>query len=89
VKVVLSRHVLVEKIPLIKSLGFVISESQIEIIVKKPKWRGVTDSGQPTAMGLINGEHILRAVLKIKNGIITVITVHIARRGRYESTKED
>lgn len=88
-KIVLSSHVINEKIPLIKSLGFTISESKIKQIVRKPKWVGITESNQPTAIGLVSARHILRAVLKNESGIITVITVHIARRGRYESTKEN
>lgn len=88
-KIFLSDHVINEKIPLIRSLGFDISESRIKKIVKKPRWKGITDTNQLTVMGLVDEKHILRAVLKKENGIITVITVHIARRGRYESTTEN
>lgn len=88
-KIVLSGHVLNEKIPLLKSLNWNITHSKIRQTIKKPKWRGTTEEGQPTAMSLMDQKHILRVVYKKENDIITVITIHIARRGRYESTKEN
>lgn len=87
-KIILSRHVLNEKIPLLKSLNWNITKAKIRQTIKKPKWRGITDEGQPTAMSLVDEKHILRVIYK-KSDIIKVLTIHIARRGRYESTKED
>lgn len=37
-------------------------------------------------MDLMDERHILRIVLDKKSDIIKVITFHIARRGKYEST---
>lgn len=88
-KIVFTGHVLREKIPLLKSLNWNITKAKIRQIVRKPKWRGTTKYGQPTAMGLVDKDHILRVVFEKEGGIIRVITIHIARRGRYESTKED
>lgn len=87
-KIVLSRHVLNEKIPLLKSLNWNITQAKIRQTIRNPKWRGVTDKGQPTAMSLVDEEHILRVIYK-KDDIIKVLTIHIARRGRYESTTEN
>lgn len=87
-KIILSQHVIKEKIPLLKSLGWNITQSKIRRTVKNPKWRGTTKYGQPTAMSLVDEKHILRAVYEHReNDIIFVITIHIARRGTYESTK--
>lgn len=88
-RIILSKHVLFEKIPLIKSLGWPITKQKIRQTIRCPKWEGKTDSGQSTAMSLVDDRYILRAVFKEENGIIKVITVHIARRGRYESTTEN
>lgn len=88
-KIVFSEHVLKEKIPLLKSLKWNISQSKIRKTIKNPKWRGITKYGQPTAMSLVDEKHILRVVYERKeNAIIFVITIHIARIGTYESTKE-
>lgn len=87
-KIVFTKHVILEKIPLMRKLGWKISVSKIRETIKDPKWRGVTRFGQPTVMALIDKEHILRVVLEVDGDIIRVITAHIARRGTYESTKE-
>ena len=88
-KIVFTRHVLEKKIPLIRSLGFKITREKIRQTINKPKWEGVTKYGQPTVMSLMDAKHILRVVFEQEGDIIRVITVHIARRGTYESTKED
>lgn len=88
-KIVLSEHVLNEKIPLLKSLGWSITPFKIKQTVRKPKWKGVTRYDQPTAMSLLDDKHILRIIFEKKSGIIFIITIHPARRGTYESTEED
>lgn len=87
VKIVLTKHVLYEKIPLMKSLGWNITQTKIRQTITNPKWIGITRLSQPTAMSLVNEKHILRVVFDRKSDIITVITAHIAKRGTYESTK--
>ena len=87
-KIVLSDNVINEKIPLLKSLGWDITTSKIEKTIQNPNWRGTTKYHQPTVMSLIDKGHILRVVFKYQeDDIIFVITIHIARRGTYESTK--
>lgn len=87
-QIVLSKHVLQDKIPLMESLGWKITPVKIKQVIKNPKWRGKTKLDQETAMGLIDEKHILRVIYDHRNGIILVITVHVARRGTYESTKD-
>lgn len=88
-KIVFTKHVLEDSIPRFKKLGWTITKSKIKQTLKNPKWKGVTKFGQPTVMSLMDEGHILRVVFEIEDGIIRVITAHIARRGTYESTKED
>lgn len=88
-KVVYTEHVLGEKIPKEKALGWNITKLKIRNTIKNPKWKGVTRFGQPTAMSLLDDKHILRVIFEKEGDIIRVITIHIARRGTYESTKED
>lgn len=84
-KVVYTKHAL-EKFEVLKKEGWNITKSKIRQIIKNPKWKGSTRYDQKTALGLIDEKHILRIVLDRKDGIIKVITFHIGRRGKYEST---
>ena len=85
-KVIFTKHVLKDKLPAIKRFGWEITRKKIKIAVRHPRWRGVTKRGQETAMSLVDKEHILRVVFRREGDIITIITVHIARRGKYGST---
>ena len=85
-KIIYTKHALKDKIPALKRLGWNISKNKIEITVINPKWKGTSKHGQETAMSLVNKRHILRVVFRREDDIITVITLHIARRGKYEST---
>ena len=89
VKIVFSWHVLNDTIPKFKLLGWNITKAKIRQTIKRPKWTGITKYGQPAAMSLMDERYILRVVFKREGDIITVITVYIARRGKYESTKND
>lgn len=89
VKIILTRHVIEDKIPKIKSLGWIVTKSKIRRTIKNPKWKGTAYVNQETAMSLLDDNHILRVIFKREGDIITVITIHPARRGSYESTKED
>lgn len=84
-----TKHVLEDSIPRFGKLGWVITKSKIKQTLKDPKWKGFTRFGQPTAMSLMDEGHILRVVFEVEDDIIRVITAHIARRGTYESTKEN
>ncbi len=88
-KIVISNHVINDKIPRIKAWGWNITQAKIRQTIKQPKWRGISRFGQPTAMSLLDEGHILRVIFEKKGGIITIITIHPARIGTYESTKED
>lgn len=88
-QIVFTWHVLNETIPKFKLLGWNITKTKIRQTIKNPKWIGATKYGQPAVMSLMDDGHILRVVFEREGGIIRVITVYVARRGKYESTKED
>ena len=85
-KIIYTKHTLKDKLPALKRLGWNISKNKVEDTIINPKWRGTSKHGQETAMSLVDEGHILRVVFRRKDDIITVITLHIARRGKYEST---
>ncbi|KKR78351.1 MAG: hypothetical protein UU23_C0001G0115 [Candidatus Curtissbacteria bacterium GW2011_GWA1_40_9] len=85
-KIIYTKHALKDKLPALKRLGWNVSKNNIEETIKNPRWKGVSKHGQETAMSLLDKNHILRVVLRREDDIITVITLHIARRGKYEST---
>lgn len=85
-KIIYTKHVLEDSIPRFKKLGWIITKDKIRMTLQKPRWRGVTKFGQPTAMSLMDETHILRVIFGVEGDIIRVITAHIARRGTYEST---
>ena len=85
-KIIYTKHALKDKLPALKRLGWNISKNKIEETIANPEWRGVSKHGQETAMSLVDEKHILRVVMRSEGDIITVITLHIARRGKYEST---
>lgn len=88
-KIEFTWHVLNDSIPRFKLLGWNITKTKIRQTIKRPKWAGTTRFGQPTASSLMDSGHILRVVFGREGGIIRIITAYIARRGKYESTKED
>lgn len=88
-KIILTEHIIKEKIPKLKTLGWNITKSKIIQTIKRPKWKGVSRFGQPAVMSLLDERHILRVIFEEKNDIIRIITIYPARRGTYESTKED
>ena len=88
-KIFFTRHVLEDSIPRFKLLGWKITKAKIRQTITKPKWTGISRFGQPAVMSLMDDKHILRVIFEEKDGIIRVITAYIARRGTYESTKND
>lgn len=84
-KFVFTKHT-VAKLAALKELGWKITETKVKQTISKPKWRGSSKHGQETAMALVNSQHILRVIFNREHDRIKVITLHIARRGRYEST---
>ncbi len=85
-KFIFTKHLTRDKLPILKELGWTITKAQIRNTIKNPKWTGITKRNQETAMSVIDKKHILRVIFKREGDIIKVITVHIARRGKYEST---
>ena len=85
-KFVFTKHSLKDKLPELERFGWKITKTKVKSIVNKPRWRGVSKHGEETAMDLVDDKHILRVVFNRGDGIIKVITLRIARRGKYEST---
>lgn len=84
-KIVYTKHA-EEKFLALKKAGWYITKIKVKEITKNPDWTGTTRYDQETALGLVDEKHILRIVLRRENVIIRVITFHIARKGKYEST---
>jgi len=70
----------------LERLGWKITKRKVENIINKPQWKGISRFGQETALSLVDKTHILRVIFNKDGDIIKVITFHIARRGKYEST---
>lgn len=85
-KFIFTKHAVKDKIPALKKFGWIITRSRVKQIVKNPRWSGLTKKGQKTVMDLIDEAHILRVIFRKEDDIITIITLHIARRGKYGST---
>lgn len=83
---VFTKHALKDKLPELERLGWQITIGKVKKTLRKPRWRGVSRHGQETAMDLVDGKHILRVIFDREDDIIKIITFHIARRGKYEST---
>ncbi len=85
-KIIYTKHAL-EKFKELELEGWYITKKKINAIIKNPRWKGLTKGEQETALGLIDQKHIIRVVFKReKDDIIKVITFHLGKRGRYEST---
>lgn len=84
-KIVFTKHSL-EKFIVLKEGGWKITKKQVKIAIQEPRWTGKSRFAQETAMNLIDDFHILRVIFDKKDDKIKVITFHIARRGKYEST---
>lgn len=85
-KIIFTKHALEDKFYALEKHGWKVTKVKINNIIKNPKWKGTSRHGQETAMSLLDHKHILRAVFKREGDIITVITFHMARRGKYETT---
>ena len=82
-KIVFTKHAL-RKQEILKEMGWEINLDLVEKTIIEPGFKGRTRHKQPTAHRYLDDEHILRVVYKVGGDIITVITIHPARRGRYE-----
>ena len=84
-KFIFTKHA-IDKFSVLKRLGWKVSKLEIKRTIQNPRWVGISKHGEKTAMSLIGKNHILRIVFNMGSGIIKVITFHVAKRGRYEST---
>ena len=84
-RIIFTLHAIV-KFAVLKRLGWKITKQKIRNTVNKPRWKGTSRFGQETALELLDKTHILRVIFNRENDKIKVITFHIARRGKYEST---
>lgn len=84
-KFIFTKHA-IQKFVELENLGWKITRDKIRTTIKRPRWRGASRYGQETAMNLVDRKHIVRVVFNRSGDIIKVITFHIARRGKYEST---
>lgn len=85
-KFVFTKHAEKDKLPILRKLGWKVTKHKIKNTLKNPRWQGISGHGEKTAMDLIDNKHILRVIFRKEGDIITIITLHIARRGKYGST---
>ncbi|HEY4694733.1 MAG TPA: hypothetical protein VIH52_02100 [Candidatus Nanoarchaeia archaeon] len=81
-KVTFTRHAL-NKQEFLRELGWDISLDLVEGAINNPEFQGQTKYHQPTAIKSIDQDHVLRVVYEVRDDIISVITFHVARKGRY------
>ncbi len=86
-KIIISEHIIRDKLPIIRSQGWDVTEAKIRDTLLNPKWTGISPYNQPTAMSLIDENYILRVVYHKNGDIIFAVTIIVTKRGRYESTK--
>lgn len=83
-KIILSKHIIQDKIPILKSRGFFVTEKQIKAVLQNPDHVDKeSDKPKLIASKGIDEKHILRVVYKIEDGIIKAITTYPAEKGRY------
>ena len=83
-RIVLSNHIIRDKIPLLKAKGFLVTQSQIRDVILNPDHIDKeSDYPKLIASKSFNKNHILRVVYKTEGGIIKAITVYPAEKGRY------
>ena len=83
-KIVLSKHIIQDKIPLLKRRGFLVTQSQIRDVILNPdNLDNESDYPKIIASKDFDKKHILRVVYKTEDDIIKAITVYPAEKGRY------
>lgn len=85
-KFIFTKHELKDKLPALKQFGWNITKAKVKKTVLNPRWREITKHGEETAMDLADENDILRVIFKKEDDIIKIVTLHIARRGKYGST---
>ena len=83
-KIILSKHIIQDKIPLLKNRGFFVTIRQVKEVITNPDHVDKeSDHPKIIASKSIDEKHILRVVYKIENDIIKAITIYPAEKGRY------
>jgi len=82
--VVWTRHAR-EKLGLLRVRGWIFSREIVEKAIVKPRWLGRTKLGELAAMVPAGKGHVLRVIFNRSGDTIKIITVHPARKGRYEA----
>lgn len=83
-KIVFSKHIVNDKIPLLRKRGFIVTKNQIREVIDDPDHKDETsDSPKIIASRDLDQHHVLRVVYKVEDGIIKAITVYPAEKGRY------
>ena len=85
-KILFTKHALEDKFYELEEHGWKVTKTKVKAIIKNPKWKGTSKHGQETAISLLDQEHILRVIFRRENDTIIVITLHMARRDKYETT---
>lgn len=83
-KIIISKHITQDKIPLLRKRGFSVNIKQIKEVIETPDYLDEeSDYPKLIASRNIDEKHILRVVYKTQNGIIKAITTYPAEKGRY------
>lgn len=83
-KIILSKHILEDKIPLLAKKGFKVKKTQIKNTINYPEHLDeISDKPNIIASKSFDEKHILRVVYKIEDGIILAITIYPAEKGKY------
>ncbi len=83
-KIVFSKHALVDKFRILSQHNFHLKEIDIIKVVKNPDHLDFkSDKPKIIASKEIDTNHILRVVYKLENDIIKIITFYPAEKGRY------
>lgn len=83
-KIVFSRHIILDKIPQLKEMGFIITTRRIINVIRHPDHvDNASDELKFIASKSIGKSHVLRVVYKIDGDIIKAITIYPTAKGRY------
>lgn len=83
-KIVLSKHIIKDKIPILKKRRFSINQKQIIDVIKNPDHIDTaSDHPKIIVSKEYDQKHILRVVYKVEGDIIKAITIYPAEKGRY------
>lgn len=83
-KIIFSKHIIQDKIPLLAKRGFKINLKKIKDVINHPQHIDLeSDAPKIIVSKSYDAKHILRVVYKTEDDIIKVITIYPAEKGRY------